>query len=86
MTPNFAIIRVETPRWHGFPILLPLFLLWIPLVLFSPLILLVVAGMALAGHVDPWRAIAALWDLSCSLPGTSVEVRTNANQVAVRIF
>lgn len=86
MTLNFAIVRVETPGWRGFPIWLPLFLLWIPLVFLSPLIFLVVLGVCLAVKIDPWRVIKTFWDLSCSLPGTHVNVRSDGNHVLVRIY
>ncbi len=86
MTPNFAIVRIETPGWRCFPLWIPLFLLWIPLVLLSPLIFLIVFGVCLAGRVSPWKAIAAFWSISCSLPGTHVHVRADGNQVFVRIL
>jgi len=86
MTPNLAIVRIETPGWRGFPIWLPLFLLWIPLVLLSPLIFLVLLAVCLVGRVSVWKAIASFWAISCSLPGTHVDVRTNETQVLVRIL
>jgi hypothetical protein len=86
MTPNIAIVHVENPHWRGVRLWLPLFLLWIPIILLSPLILLVVLGVCLAGRVNPWRAIAAFWALSCSLPGTDVRVCADGNKVLVRIL
>jgi hypothetical protein len=65
---------------------LPLFLLWIPLVLLLPLILLVVLGICIATRIRFWRALAAIWNFSCSLPGTDVHVRTEGNTVHVRIL
>ena len=62
------------------------FLLWIPLVLLSPLIFLVVAVVCLGCRINFWRAIAAFWAISCSLPGTHVHVRNDGNQVVVRIL
>ena len=84
--PMFAVVRVETPHWRTFPIWLPLFLLWIPLLLLSPLIFVVVLGVCIAGRINPWRAIRAFWDLTCSLPGTDVQVHTDGNHVVVRIY
>jgi hypothetical protein len=49
MTPNLAIVHVWNPHWRGFRLWLPLFLLWIPLILLSPLILIVIFGLCLAG-------------------------------------
>jgi hypothetical protein len=86
MTPNFAVVRIDTPGWRCFPLWIPLFLLWIPLVLLSPLIFLVMLGVCLAGRISLWRAIAAIWEIARSLPGTNVQVRADGNQVHVRIL
>jgi hypothetical protein len=86
MTPNVAVVHIARPQHRGFHIWLPLFLLWIPLVLLSPIIFLVVVAVCIAGRVSMWRAIAAFWDLSCSLPGTHVHVRSDGNAVTVRIL
>lgn len=88
MTPNFAVVHVSNPdaRWQGFRIWIPLFLLWIPAILLSPLILLVIFGLSIAGRVDPFRAIRIFWDIVCSLPGTNVHVRADRSTVLVRIF
>jgi hypothetical protein len=96
MTPNFAVIGIETPQWHGPRIWFPLFLLWIPAILLSPLILLILlaiwlfgpmtVGIPLAVRVNPWRAIAILWGILCALPGTHVRVSTHEAKVLVRIL
>lgn len=86
MTPSIAVVHVQTPEWRGCRIWLPLFLLWIPLILLSPLILLVIVVTCLALRVNPWRAIAAFWALSCSLPGTDVRVVSEGTRVVVRIL
>jgi hypothetical protein len=85
MTPNIAIVHVENPHWRGIHLWLPLFLLWIPVILLSPLILLVVFAVCLAGRINPWQAIASFWGLVCSLPGTDVRVCADGNRVTVRI-
>jgi hypothetical protein len=86
MTPNIAIVHVENPQWRGLRLWLPLFLLWIPLILLSPLILLVVFGVCLAGRISPWQAIASFWAILCSLRGTEVRVTADGNRVFVRIL
>ena len=86
MTPNVAVVHVETPQWRGIRIWVPLFLLWIPLVLLSPVILLVIVITCLALRMNPWRAMAAFWDLSCSLPGTDVRVVSEGTRVFVKIL
>jgi hypothetical protein len=86
MTPNFAIVHIHNPNWRGIHLWLPLFLLWIPLVLLSPLIFLVLAAVCLGCRINLWRAIGAFWAIACSLPGTNVHVRREGNQVMVRIL
>jgi hypothetical protein len=89
--PSIAIVRIETPHWRLIPIWLPLFLLWIPAILLSPLIFLVIFGLAIAGlavnvTISPWRAFRILWDIVCSLPGTHVRVTTDGSHIQVRIL
>jgi hypothetical protein len=86
MTPNIAIVRVETPHWRSIPLWIPLFLLWIPAILLSPLIFLVIFGLSIAGRLDPWNSFRVLWDLICSLPGTNVRVTNDGTNVHVRII
>jgi hypothetical protein len=86
MTPNLAIVQIETPHWRCIPLWIPLFLLWIPAILLSPLIFTVIFGLAVAGRVDPWGAMATLWNLVCSLPGTHVRVAADGAKVQVRIL
>ncbi|MGB6689650.1 MAG: hypothetical protein WBE76_17580 [Terracidiphilus sp.] len=86
MTPNIALIHIHNPHRRGFKLWIPLFLLWIPAILLSPLILLVLFGLCIAGHLDPFRAIRIFWDILCSLPGTNVHVRADRNTVLVRIL
>jgi hypothetical protein len=86
VTPNIAIVYVHTPDWRGPRLWIPLFLLWIPAILLSPLIFLVILGLCLAGHVNPFRAIALIWAILCGLPGTHVRVSTEDTQVVVRIL
>ena len=86
MTPSIAIVHVDNSHWRGIHLWVPLFLLWIPLVLLSPLIFLLVAIACLGCGINLWRALAAFWAISCSLPGTNVHVRSEGNQVLVRII
>lgn len=88
MIPSLAVVRVHNPcwRWGGVRLWVPLILLYIPLLILSPLILLVAVAACLVGGVSPWRAIAVFWALFCSLAGTDVRVRAEGNQVMVRIL
>jgi len=86
MTPNLAIVHVYNPHWRGFKIWIPLFLLWIPVILLSPLLFLVLFAVCLVGRINPFRAIAVFWAITCGLPGTHVHVHAEGNQVLVRIL
>jgi hypothetical protein len=86
MIPNFAVIGVQTPEWHMPRLWVPLFLLWIPVILLSPLIFLVLVAIAIAARMTIWRIIAIFWGILSSLPGTHVHVRAERNQVLVRIL
>ncbi|HVT97678.1 MAG TPA: hypothetical protein VHE33_09235 [Acidobacteriaceae bacterium] len=88
MIPSLAVVRVENPdwRWGGVRLWLPLVLVYIPLLILSPLILLVVVVACWLGRVRPWRAIAGFWELFCSLAGTDVRVQAEKNRVLVRIL
>lgn len=86
MTPNIAIVRIERPCNRGFRLWLPLFLLWIPAILLSPIIFLVLFGLCVAGNVSLWRALPVFWAILCGLPGTDVRVCADGNRVLVRIL
>jgi len=86
MTPNIAIVQVEPRDRRPISLWIPLFLLWIPAILLSPFIFLVIFGLAIAGKVDPWLAFRVLWDLVCALPGTHVRVTADDAKVRVQIL
>jgi hypothetical protein len=86
MTPNIAYVRIESPNWRSIPMWIPLFLLWIPAIILSPLIFLVILGLSLAGKLNPWNTVRVLWDLVCALPGTHVRVTADETNVNVRIL
>jgi hypothetical protein len=86
MIPNIALLRIENARWRTPRLWIPLFLLWIPVLLLSPLIVLVIVGLCLAGRIHPWRAFRVLWDLLSSLTGTHVRVRADGNTLQVRVL
>ena len=52
MIPNFAVIGFETPQWHMPRLWIPLFLLWIPVVLLSPIVFLVLVVIAIAARTN----------------------------------
>ena len=86
MTPNFAGIGVHTPHWHMPRLWIPLFLLWIPVILLSPIIFLVLVAIAIAARTNIWRLVAIFWNILSSLRGTDIRVSTEGNNVLVRIL
>ena len=86
MTPNFAVVAIETPGWRMPRIWVPLFLLWIPILLLSPLIFLVLVAIAIATRNNIWRLISVFWGIASGLPGTHVHVDTQEARVLVRLL
>jgi len=86
MTPNFAVIAIETPTFHMPRLWVPLFLLWIPVVLLSPIIFLVLAAVAIFTRTTIWRLIALCWGIVSALPGTDVRVTAEGTHVLVRVL
>ncbi len=86
MTPNLAVIRIQTEhRWCP-PIPLPLFLLWIPGILLAPFVLLAVWITCLVVEMPFWHTIRVFWNILCSLPGTRVRVCAEGKKITVRIL
>lgn len=85
MTPNIAIVHVHNPYWRGLRLWIPLFLLWIPAVILSPLLFLVLAAACLVFEISFVRAVSVFWGILCSLPGTHVRVQAQANHILVEI-
>ena len=86
MIPNFAVVRVETPEWQMPNLWVPLFLLWIPVILLSPLIFLILVSIAIVAQTNIWRLIAMFWNILSGLRGTDVRVTAEGNHVLVRIL
>ncbi|MGA3345891.1 MAG: hypothetical protein ABSC76_13575 [Terracidiphilus sp.] len=86
MTPTFAVVGIETPQFRCPPLWLPVFLLWIPVLLLAPLIFVVLLAVCIAGRISFWRAITAFWAILCSLPGTDVRVSAENTRILVRII
>jgi hypothetical protein len=86
MIPNFAVIGVETPEFHMPRLWFPLFLLWIPVILLSPVIFLVLVTIAIGAQTNIWRLIAMFWNILCGLRGTDIHVNAKNNHVQVRIL
>ncbi len=88
MIPNLAIVRIQVPEhsFWGFPIVLPLFLLWIPVLLLLPFALVVLAFVCVSTNISFFKTISAAWGLLCALPGTDVRVTVEGKRIHVRIL
>lgn len=86
MIPTLALLHVEQPSGQRIHLWLPLFLLWIVLLILSPLILLLVLVYCAVGQVSPWRTTVALCSLVWNLSGTDVCVTAEGRRVTVRIL
>jgi hypothetical protein len=86
MIPNIAIVHVYNPHWRGLRLWIPLFLLWIPVLLLSPLLLLILLAMCFLGRVSFVQAVSVFWGVLCNLPGTHVRVEAQGNKVHVEIL
>jgi hypothetical protein len=83
---SIADIRIQSPHWRGMHLWFPLILLWIPVLLLSPLILLVIFAACLAWRINPFIAISTFWGILARLQGTDVRVTANGSHVTVRIL
>ena len=86
MTPNFAVVGIDTPDFHMPRLWLPVFLLWIPVILLSPFIFLVLVAVAIGARTNIWRIIAIVWGILSGLTGTHVHVSTCDARILVRIL
>ena len=86
MTPNIAIIHIHNPYSRGCRLWFPLFLLWIPVLLLSPFLLLILLAACVAWRLSLWKSISVFWGILCALPGTHVRVHSEQNHVLVEIL
>jgi hypothetical protein len=84
--PNIAVLEIQSPHWRTPRLWLPLFLLWIPVILFSPLILLTLLAACTIGGISTWKTCKGLWALLCGLRGLHLHVSSNRNKVLIRIL
>jgi len=86
MTPNLAVIRIQSEHAWCSTIPLPLFLLWVPGILLAPFVLAGIWIVCLVFKLRFWRTLRVLWDLLCALPGTHVRVCAEGKKITVRIL
>ena len=86
MIPSIAIFHIRTPDWRGFRLWIPLFLVWVLLLPFSPLLLLGYMLYCLICRVNVWEGLAAIWEVLCAISGTDVLVDSEGTQVLLRLI
>jgi hypothetical protein len=96
MIPLVAVIRVRarariSRMLKPYPAVriklwIPLFLIWLLLLPFVLLLLPLAMLACLVVQINPFRALAVLWQALTGLRGTNIEVNDADAVVAVRIF
>ena len=86
MTPNLAVIRIQSGQAWTPPIPLPLFLLWVPGILLAPFVALAIWIPCMVYKLRFWRTLRGLWEVLCALPGTNVRVCAEGKKIMVRIL
>jgi hypothetical protein len=86
MTPNLAVVHIHNPYWRACRIWIPLFLLWIPVVLLAPFLLLILLAACVVWRVSLWKSISVFWGILSALPGTDVLIHSEQNHVLVEIL
>jgi hypothetical protein len=89
MIPNVAVVRVQSEHFWCPAIPIPLFLIWLVVLLLSPLLLVALAvlwAFCLGAGFPLGRAIKAFWGILCALPGTDVRVTAEGKLVTVRVL
>ena len=84
MIPLLALLRVGRRGRRGFPLWIPLFLVWLLLAPLALLLLLPFAVVCLALRVKPLLALSVGWQLLCGLRSTRVEVESRQSCVVLR--
>jgi hypothetical protein len=86
MIPLVAIVRIEPPHGRRIRLWLPLFLVWLLLVVLglvlSPLILIA----CLIARMNPFTAIWRLVGVFVAMAGTDIEVESPEATIVVRVI
>jgi hypothetical protein len=86
MIPLVAVIRVACKPHSSFHLWLPLFLAWLVLLPLMLLLAPLIYVVCLAQHVDPFRALGALWQMLRALRGAKFEVNHQNSLVFLNII
>jgi hypothetical protein len=86
MIPVAGAVRIGDRRVQGFRLSVPFLLLWIIL---APLLLVVVPVLFVAClfvRVNPFRAVAVLFQILAALKGTQIDVANDRFSVLLNVF
>jgi hypothetical protein len=86
MIPCVAAVSIRTKQNRAFRLWIPLALVWLLLLPIVLLLLPLVFLACLAVRVDPFRTLAAFWQILSSLKGTNVEVARAGACVLIHVF
>jgi uncharacterized membrane protein len=86
MIPFVAVVSLRNHQSRTFRLWIPLFLVWLLLlplaILLSPFIFIA----CLVCRVNPWRAVALLWQMLTALADTNVEVEHRSAGMSFHIL
>jgi hypothetical protein len=86
MIPMLLRVRIHTRKGERLRLWLPLFLVWLLVLLFSPLLLLVLVVGALVARLRPWAMLKSCWEIVNSLRGLDVDVQSDEADVLVQVL
>jgi uncharacterized membrane protein len=86
MIPFVASVRFRNLRGRGFRLWIPLAIVWLLLAPVALLLLPIVFAACWVARIDPFAALAALWQVLCGLRGADVEVGNRGSSVLIHVF
>jgi hypothetical protein len=86
MIPLLATVSIQPDGRRPFRLWLPLFLVWLLLLMLLLLLSPIVLIACLVCQVNPFKAVAALGGVLCSLTGTHVQIEAPGACVLVRVL
>ena len=87
MIPLVAIIRIrDEERGRRLFLWIPLFLIWLLLLPFVPLLVFVLLIICAAKEIDPIRALHVGFDFVAAFAGTQIEVESRKSRVEIAVL
>jgi hypothetical protein len=86
MSATASVASLGSREMRRFRLHLPLILLWLLLLPLTPVLWLALLIVCIAGGINPFRAVVALFRTFASLPGTRVEFESCQISILVSLF